>query len=153
MQLLFTLLERDPHPDVRSNIVISLGDLIIRHPNLIEPWTPNIYARLKDENLRVKKNCLMVLTHLILNNHIKVKKYISELALCLEDEDERISSLTKLFFSELAQRSKYGKKKKNQGVGRGALYIIIIVFVIVMSSGIFFLNGICYFPPLYYTTR
>ncbi len=30
---------------VRSNSLIALGDLIVRFPNLIEPWTKNIYER------------------------------------------------------------------------------------------------------------
>ena len=46
----------------------------------------------------------MVLTHLILNDMIKVKGQISELALRLEDPIQRIADLTRLFFFELAQK-------------------------------------------------
>lgn len=35
---------------------------------------------------------------------IKVKGQISEMAICLEDSDSRISDLAKLFFTELAQK-------------------------------------------------
>lgn len=35
-----------------------------------------------------------------------MKGYINEMALCLEDEDERISSLAKLFFHELSKKGK-----------------------------------------------
>ncbi len=51
--------------------------------------------RLRDADLRVRKNTLMVLTHLILNDMIKVKGQISEMAICLEDDDSRISDLSK----------------------------------------------------------
>ena len=46
----------------------------------------------------------MVLTHLILNGMIKVKGQLGEMAKCLEDEDERIADLAKLFFSELSTK-------------------------------------------------
>ena len=40
-----------------------------------------------------RKNALMVLTHLILNDMVKVKGQISEMAICLEDADRRIADL------------------------------------------------------------
>ncbi|CAK4977128.1 unnamed protein product [Aphanomyces euteiches] len=46
----------------------------------------------------------MVLTHLILNDMVKVKGQISEIALSLVDEDKRICDLAKLFFHELSKR-------------------------------------------------
>lgn len=45
LQLLFTILERSPHAVIRANTIIAMGDLTFRFPNLIEPWTPNLYAR------------------------------------------------------------------------------------------------------------
>jgi len=50
----------------------------------------------------VRKNALMVLSHLILNGMVKVKGQIFEMAKCIEDPDIRIADLAKLFFSELA---------------------------------------------------
>ncbi len=93
-----------PEPSIRANIVIALGDLAFRFPNLIEPWTATMYSRLRDKDTRVRKNTLMVLAHLILNDMIKVKGQISEMAVCLEDKDQRISDLARLFFHELAQK-------------------------------------------------
>jgi hypothetical protein len=43
-----------------------------RFPNTVEPWTPKMYARLHDESVKVRSNTLTVLTHLILNDMIKV---------------------------------------------------------------------------------
>ena len=62
-------------------------------------------GQLRDPLPRVRKNMLMMLTHLILSGMVKVKGQISELALCLLDEDSRIVALTKLFFTELAKQS------------------------------------------------
>lgn len=103
LQLLFTVLQRETEQGIRANIAISLGDLAVRHPNVLERWTARIYAQLRDPEPRVRKNVLMVLTHLILNGMVKVKGQVSELALCLLDTDERISSLSHFFFSEFAK--------------------------------------------------
>ncbi|KAL2895885.1 Condensin complex subunit 1 [Bienertia sinuspersici] len=104
LQLLFTVVESASSETVRSNCTIALGDLAIRFPNLVEPWTEHMYARLRDPSVSVRKNAVLVLSHLILNEMMKVKGYIYEMALRLEDEDERISNLAKLFFTELAKK-------------------------------------------------
>ncbi|XP_078617056.1 condensin complex subunit 1-like isoform X2 [Branchiostoma floridae x Branchiostoma japonicum] len=104
LQLLFTILERAPQPIIRANTIIALGDLSFRFPNLIEPWTPNLYARLRDDSSHVRKNTLMVLTHLILNDMLKVKGYISDMAACMVDDVSGIADLAKLFFLELSKK-------------------------------------------------
>ncbi|KAL6530534.1 Condensin-1 complex subunit CAP-D2 [Orobanche minor] len=104
LQLLFTIVENAPSETVRSNCTIALGDLAVRFPNLLEPWTENMYARLRDQSASVRKNAVLVLSHLILNDMMKVKGYINEMAMRLEDEDERISNLARLFFHELSKK-------------------------------------------------
>ncbi|KAJ7972141.1 Condensin complex subunit 1 [Quillaja saponaria] len=104
LQLLFTVVESAPSEIVRSNCTIALGDLAVRFPNLLEPWTENMYARLRDPSISVRKNSVLVLSHLILNDMMKVKGYIYEMAIRLEDEDERIANLAKLFFHELSKK-------------------------------------------------
>ncbi|OQR87131.1 condensin complex subunit [Achlya hypogyna] len=104
LPLVFTKLKESEQPSVRCNIVVALGDLSFRFPNLVEPWTSHIYARLRDIDTDVRKNTIMVLTHLILNDMVKVKGQISEIALCLVDDESRIKDLAKLFFHELSKR-------------------------------------------------
>jgi len=105
LQLLFTVLRDSASPCVRSNIMISLGDLAVRFPNVVEPFTSQIYRRLRDPDTAVRKTSLMVLTHLILNDMIKVRGEVSEIAACLEDdENERIRDLACLFFHELSRK-------------------------------------------------
>ncbi|KAL5546545.1 hypothetical protein UlMin_006232 [Ulmus minor] len=104
LQLLFTVVESAPSEIVRSNCTIALGDLAVRFPNLLEPWTENMYSRLRDSSASVRKNAVLVLSHLILNDMMKVKGYINEMAIRLEDEDERISNLARLFFHELSKK-------------------------------------------------
>ncbi|KAG0193993.1 Condensin complex subunit [Apophysomyces sp. BC1034] len=104
LQLLFTILEKSKDPTIRSNIVIALGDMAVCFNTLIDENISFLYNRLADEDTVVKKNAVMVLTHLILNGMVKVKGQISEMAKCLEDSDQRIADLAKLFFTELATK-------------------------------------------------
>eukprot|EP00741_Cyanophora_paradoxa_P018581 tig00021070_g17937.t1 len=105
LQLLFSVLKAAPEAGVRSNIVISLGDIAFRFPNQVDPWTEHVYARLRDEDTTVRKNTLMVLSHLVLNDMVKVKGNIGEMALCLVDGEPRIKDLAHLFFQELSKKS------------------------------------------------
>lgn len=105
LQLLFTILEKSDDAVIRGNIIIALGDLSFRFPNLVEPWTPRIYARLGDECCSVRHNAITVLTHLILNDMVKVKGQIADIALRITDHEHRISGLAKLFFTELSRKA------------------------------------------------
>ena len=102
--LLFKILETAKDPTLRCNIVIALGDIAVCFSNLIDENSDKLYAGLKDSNLLVKKNTFMVLTHLILNGMVKVKGQLGEMAKCLDDNDNRISDLAKLFFTELSTK-------------------------------------------------
>ncbi|GAM19425.1 hypothetical protein SAMD00019534_026000 [Acytostelium subglobosum LB1] len=104
LQIIFTLLASSQSETIRSNIVICLGDLAVRFPNVIEPWTLKLYARLRDKDVSTRNTTLMVLTHLILNDMVKVKVSISELALCLVDTDQRIVYNARLFFNSLSSK-------------------------------------------------
>ena len=63
-----------------------------------------VFVRLRDPSPLVRRNALTVLTHLILNDMVKVRGQISSMALCLEDSNLKIANLAKLFFHELAQK-------------------------------------------------
>ena len=104
LQLLFTILEKSNEPAIRSNIIIALGDMAVCFNNLIDANITYLYKRLSDSDAAVKKNTLMVLTHLILNGMVKVKGQLGEMAICLVDEDARISDLARLFFTELTSK-------------------------------------------------
>ncbi|KAG9286748.1 hypothetical protein G9A89_012298 [Geosiphon pyriformis] len=104
LPLLFTILEKTTEPTIRSNIIIALGDMTVCFNNIIDDNINYLYKRLADPDNMVKKNTLMVLTHLILNGMIKVKGQLGEMAKCLEDPEQRISDLARLFFTELASK-------------------------------------------------
>ncbi|KAG8271679.1 meiotic chromosome condensation [Homalodisca vitripennis] len=91
------MLEKCSEENVRLSLVIVFGDLLFKFPNTVEPWT-----RLRDESWKVRRNTLLVLSHLVTNEMVKVKGQISEVALCIVDENEEIVDLAKRFFSELS---------------------------------------------------
>lgn len=49
IQLLFTILLKSTDTTIKCNIIISLGDLVFRYPNILEQYTSSIYSGLKDE--------------------------------------------------------------------------------------------------------
>lgn len=105
LPLVFKSLSPAQDTTMRANTVVALGDLAFRFPNAVEPYTPHLYACLRDASTKVRRHTLMVLTHLILNDMIKVKGQVSEIALCLRDDDGRISDMSRLLFCELSKRS------------------------------------------------
>ncbi|XP_077431702.1 condensin complex subunit 1 [Vanacampus margaritifer] len=104
IRLMFTVLERSTLPVVRANAIIALGDLTVRFPNILEPWTQNLYARLSDEVPSVRQTAVTVLTQLVLKDVLKVKGQVSEVAVLLIDPEPHIASLALNFFNELASK-------------------------------------------------
>ncbi|KAM6212507.1 condensin complex subunit 1 isoform 1-T1 [Sarcoramphus papa] len=104
LRLLFTMMEKSTLPSVRSNLIIAAGDLAIRFPNLVEPWTSHLYARLRDPCPSVRQTAGLVMTHLILKDMVKVKGQVSEMATLLIDPEEAIMGVAQNFFSELSNK-------------------------------------------------
>ncbi|XP_048150036.1 condensin complex subunit 1 isoform X2 [Corvus hawaiiensis] len=104
LRLLFTMMEKSALPGVRSNLIIAAGDLAIRFPNLVEPWTSHLYARLRDPCPSVRQTAGLVMTHLILKDMVKVKGQVSEMAALLIDPEEAIVGVAQNFFGELANK-------------------------------------------------
>ncbi|XP_076837744.1 condensin complex subunit 1 [Brachyhypopomus gauderio] len=104
IRLMFTVLEKSPLPVVRANAIVALGDLTVRFPNILEPWTPNLYARLCDEEPSVRLTAITVLTQLVLKDVMKVKGQVSEVAVLLLDPEPHIASLALNFFNELSAK-------------------------------------------------
>lgn len=104
LPLLITIMERSEDPIVRSNAVIALGDMAVCFNHLIDENTDFLYRRLNDDDVSVKRTCLMTLTFLILAGQVKVKGQLGEMAKCLEDEDKKIADLARMFFTELATK-------------------------------------------------
>jgi condensin complex subunit 1 len=72
---------------VKNNIIIAMGDLLHRFPNVIEPYNRYLYQNLHERDSRVRKTTLTVITHLSLNDMIKVKSDMCDVALLFQDSD------------------------------------------------------------------
>lgn len=104
LPLLITVMEKSPDPIIRSNAVLGLGDMEVCFNNLVDENTDYLYRRLHDENLMVQRTCLMTVTFLILAGQVKVKGQLGEMAKCLDNPDQGISDMCRLFFTELASK-------------------------------------------------
>jgi len=104
LPLLITIMEKSPDPIIRSNAVLGLGDMAVCFNNLVDENTDFLYRRLHDDNIMVQRTCLMTITFLILAGQLKVKGQLATMAKCLENEDQGISDMCKLFFTELAAK-------------------------------------------------
>jgi condensin complex subunit 1 len=110
LALIFTRLRRESDRGTRAALMVALGDLAFRFPNAVEPWTQHLYGvrewgnSLHDSDAGVRQHAVTVLAHLVLNDMMKVKGHIAEMARCLEDPDPRVASVARLLFHELSRK-------------------------------------------------
>lgn len=104
LELLLTMMDRSKDPVVRSNLVIALADMAVCFNHLIDENESHLYRRLNDGDPSVKRTCLMTLTFLILAGQVKVKSELAKMAKCMEDSDDKIKDMARMFFTELATK-------------------------------------------------
>ncbi|XP_017131414.1 condensin complex subunit 1 [Drosophila elegans] len=105
MSFLMNILNLTKNIRIKCNTVVGLSDLTFRFPNIIEPWTGHFYAQLHESNTELRLTAVKMLSHLILNEMIRVKGQIADMALCIVDGNEEIRNITKQFFKEIANKS------------------------------------------------
>ena len=103
LNLIITLMTNQPCPYLRISCLNILSDLILRYPNALQPWISYIFMVLRDSNRSVRKHAILVLSHLIHINMVRVQGYIVEIAYLIYDEDPSISELAHSFFLKIAQ--------------------------------------------------
>ncbi|KAK6885151.1 Condensin complex subunit 1 [Candida tropicalis] len=104
LPLLLQIMENSKDPIIRCNCVLGLGDMAVCFNNIVDENTDSIYRRLTDKSLMVQRTCLMTVTFLILAGQVKVKGQLSSMAKCLENPDQGISDMCRLFFTELSTK-------------------------------------------------
>ncbi|CAG9329928.1 unnamed protein product [Blepharisma stoltei] len=87
---------------MRSSALISLGDLVMRYPNLLEQYSEHLFARLKDPDTKVGKKALLVISHLVLNDMLKMKGLMGEVLQCYLEKD--LKKVVCIFLQELHQK-------------------------------------------------
>ncbi len=104
LSLLVAVIQKSPDSIIRGNLVVALGDMAQSFSRLVDHNISYMFDCLGDSDQSVRRNTLMVLTHLTLTGMIKVKGQIGEIAKCLVDNDPRMRDLAKIFFNELAAK-------------------------------------------------
>lgn len=59
--------------DLKCNVIIGMSDLMFRFPNVLEPWSGQIYSTLYEENRELRLTSVRILAHLISHEMIRVK--------------------------------------------------------------------------------
>jgi condensin complex subunit 1 len=67
----------------------------------------DMFCLLHDRDTHVRQQALMVITHLILNDMLKLRGEIVDICMLLEDSDERIRDQVKLFLHELHSKGNH----------------------------------------------
>lgn len=105
MPFLMNIFQSTTNIKIKCNIIIGLADFTFRFPNVIEPWTNHFYSALYEKNEEVRLTVVKMLSHLIMHEMIRVKGQISDLVLCIVDDNEEIKLMTQQFFKEIANKS------------------------------------------------
>lgn len=90
IDLVFQILESKIEFGVKCNVIISLGDMFNRFPNILNEHTQRMFTLLHDDQNRVRRQTMIVITHLILNDMLKIRGEIVDICMLLEDQDVQI---------------------------------------------------------------
>ena len=69
---------------------MGLGDLFHQYPNILKDHMTILFNFLKSSSTFIKKTIITVLSHLVLNDYMKIKREIFDFVLLLEDKDAQI---------------------------------------------------------------
>lgn len=107
LPLLFTLLQQADEPwEVKTGIVMGLGDLACTHPNQLLPFmkiaSSGFYALLADADVRVRSVAIQICTHLVLNDMLLVGDHVHTIVRLAADPDPTIRHSAEAFCAYLA---------------------------------------------------
>ncbi|GMF35894.1 unnamed protein product [Phytophthora fragariaefolia] len=82
--------------DIRSNILLILGDLCIRYTSLVDAYIPTIALSLLDKSRLLRRSALLLFSQLILQDYIKWRESLLRFFLrAAVDEDEELANLAR----------------------------------------------------------
>lgn len=100
---LMKYLYRTRHPAVKLNILHGLCDQIFNSPNLIDALMPEMYLYLKDENLRLRTECLQMIIGWIKEDFLRIQTPLYFfLAILLVDKNTEVKRAAFSFFVNCA---------------------------------------------------
>lgn len=104
LELLLNVANSHENPDLRSSAIVGLGDLVMRHPNMLEENSSRIFNLLSDPEIKVRKKALLIISHLVLNDMLKMKGLMANILKCYLDKD--LKGVVAVFIEELNQKGK-----------------------------------------------
>ncbi|GAB9463036.1 Condensin-2 complex subunit d3 [Globisporangium polare] len=82
--------------DIRSNILLILGDLCIRYTSLVDTYIPTIALSLLDDSPLIRRSALLLFSQLILQDYIKWRESLLRFFIrAVVDEDEELANLAR----------------------------------------------------------
>nr|CCA22853.1 condensin2 complex subunit D3 putative [Albugo laibachii Nc14] len=94
--MLIRELRTSPEQEIRSNVLLILGDLCVRYTGLIDIYVPTIGLSILDSSPLVRRNALLIFSQLILQDFIKWKDSLHRYFFrSLVDDCEEIASLAR----------------------------------------------------------
>jgi len=76
-RLIFTILKKAENVSVEQTILSGFPDLLVRHPNIMEPWTSDVFDKLEDEDDDVRASTLTMISDLIVKDLVKVGRLLT----------------------------------------------------------------------------
>lgn len=105
LPFVFEVLISDSIPsEFKLNLYVSLGDLFNRFPNILQQYIPKLFSRLKDNNTIIRRYIITVISHLVLNDMLKLKGEIVDICLLIDTEDQRLKDNILFFFSKISHK-------------------------------------------------
>jgi len=102
--VIISVLQGSLSASIKCNAVIAFGDLTLRYPNLMEEHSEVLFSSLRDREVEVRKKAMLVVTHLVLNDMLKMRGQMADVMLTLLDSS--VKETAKTFFSELHLKDK-----------------------------------------------
>ncbi|GLE01671.1 hypothetical protein PINS_up022522 [Pythium insidiosum] len=85
-----------PNQDIRSNILIILGDLCIRYTSMVDVYISSIALSFLDNSPLIRRNALLLFSQLILQDYIKWRESLLRFFLrAVVDDDDDLSGLAR----------------------------------------------------------
>jgi len=102
ISFIFDLLNNDEIPsDLKLNVCLSFGDLVNRFPNIMITEVSKFFEGLHSPHKEVVKYTLTVISHLVLNDMLKLKGEVVDICMLLDHKDPSIRIHVQTFFNEI----------------------------------------------------
>jgi condensin complex subunit 1 len=102
INFIFDLLNNDTIPsDLKLNVCLSFGDLVNRFPNIMISEVNKFFEGLHSPHTDVVKYTLTVISHLVLNDMLKMKGEVVDICMLLDHKDPSIRTHVQTFFNEI----------------------------------------------------